>query len=302
MADLSTEYCGLELSNPFLVAASPLTADLASAKQLQSAGAAGIILPSLFEEAVNDNASALTAYINKIQDYKSALNVPVIASLNGVSEGGWLDHAATLEQAGCDAIELNVYYIAADAKESSDQIERRYIDLVYKLRAHISIPLSIKITHQFSSVAHLVKRLEETGVDGVVLFNRFYLPDIDIDTMTVSPTLQLSTSQECLLRIRWVAILREQIKLSLGVTGGIHTVDDVLKALLAGADAIQLCSVLFQQGIEALTQLNEQLNSWVETSEYESVNAFKGKMSAGKVSDPSSYERSNYRQVLASNR
>lgn len=301
MADLSSLYCGLKLANPLLVSASPLTAELASAKQIQSAGASGLVLPSLFEEAVQRNANMLSSYSDKIKSYKDALDIPVIASLNGITEGGWLDHAARLEQAGCDAIELNIYYIAANVKESSDQIERRYIDLVYKLRAEIGVPIAVKLTHQFSSVAHLVKRLEDTGVNGVVLFNRFYLPDIDVESMTVTPTLQLSNSSEALLRIRWIGILRDQVRLSLAATGGMHNLDDILKTLLVGADAIQLCSVLFQKGVEELGRLRDELDQWLEEKGYDGVDAIKGLMSYGRASDPSGFERVNYLQVLEQN-
>lgn len=301
MADLSSVYCGLTLANPFIASASPLTAELSSVKQLQQAGAAAVVLPSLFEESVKHKASVLDDYADKIKSYKDALNVPVIASLNGITEGGWLEHAARLEKAGCDAIELNIYYIAANVNESSDQIERRYIDLVYKLRSHIGVPIAVKLTHQFSSVAHLVKRLEDTGVDGVVLFNRFYLPDIDIDSMKVLPSLQLSSSNEALLRIRWIGLLRDQVRLSLSATGGMHCLDDALKALLVGADSIQLCSVLFQKGVGEINRLRDQLEQWLDEKGHDGVDNIKGTMSYGRVPDPSAFERANYLQVLEEN-
>ncbi|MBA57051.1 MAG: dihydroorotate dehydrogenase [Pseudomonadales bacterium] len=301
MADLSSVYCGLLLKNPLIASASPLTAELASAKQLQSAGAGAVVLPSLFEESVRSDESLLNRYADKIKSYKDALDIPVIASLNGVTEGGWLDHAKYLEEAGSDAIELNIYYIAASVRESSDQIERRYIDLVYKLRAQIGVPIAVKLTHQFSSIAHLVKRLEDTGVNGVVMFNRFYLPDIDVETMSVTPSLQLSNSSESLLRIRWIGLLRDQVKLSMAATGGMHSLDDVLKTLLVGADAIQLCSVLFEKGIDELTRLRDQLEHWLDKKGYDGVESIKGLMSYGKVKDPSGFERANYLQVLEEN-
>ena len=301
MADLSSTYCGLFLKNPLIASASPLTAELASAKQLQSAGAGALVLPSLFEESVRSDGSLLNRYADKIKSYKDALDIPVIASLNGITEGGWLDHAKYLEQAGCDAIELNIYYIAASVSESSDQIERRYIDLVYKLRAQIGVPIAVKLTHQFSSVAHLVKRLEDTGVNGVVLFNRFYLPDIDVETMSVTPSLQLSNSSEALLRIRWIGLLRDQVNLSLAATGGMHSLDDLLKTLLVGADAIQLCSVLFEKGMDELGRLRDQLEHWLDQKGYDGVESIKGLMSYGRVKDPSGFERANYLQVLENN-
>ena len=301
MADLSSDYCGLTLANPFIASASPLTAELTSVKQLQQKGAAAVILPSLFEESVARSGSVLNEYADKIKSYKDALDIPVIASPNGITEGGWLEHAACLEQAGCDAIELNIYYIAASVKESSDQIERRYIDLVYKLRAQIGVPISVKLTHQFSSVAHLVKRLEDTGVNGAVLFNRFYLPDTDVESMTVMPSLQLSNSNEALLRIRWIGLLRDQVALSLSATGGMHTIDDALKALLVGADSIQLCSVLFEKGIDEIGHLRDRLEQWLEDNDHPGVAAIKGLMSYGRVADPSAFERANYLQVLEEN-
>ena len=299
--DLSTQYSGLALGNPLLAAASPLTGDLASAKQLQSCGIAGLIMPSLFEEAIQHDPKLLQSYADRIKSYKDALNVPVIASLNGITESGWLEHGSKLEQAGCDALELNVYYIAASAEESSDQIERKYINLVYKLRSHIAIPLAVKLTHQFSSVPNIVKRLEETGIDAAVIFNRFYSPDIDLDTLTVAPSLKLSNSDESLLRIRWIAILREQVKLSLSASGGFHTVDDIVKALLVGANSVQLCSVLFQQGIDVIAKLLDGLQNWLEKSPFDSVQQLQGHLSYGNLDDPSAYERQNYLQVLEAN-
>lgn len=300
--DLSTRYCGLALNSPLIASASPLTAELASARQLEAAGVGAIVLPSLFEEMVKADPLQLKRYVDRIARYKDGLSIPVIGSLNGVTEGGWLEQAARLEQAGCDALELNVYYIAASVRESSDHIERRYIDLSYKLRSHIGIPVSLKLTHQFSSIAHLVKRLEEAGVDGVVLFNRFYLPDIDLETLNISPTLHLSTSDESLLRIRWIAILREQVKLSLAATGGFHDVNDVLKAFLVGADAVQLCSVLFQRGADEVGRLLNALQAWMQARGYESLAALRGKLSYGNLADPSGYERANYVSVIEHNR
>ncbi|MEZ5505756.1 MAG: dihydroorotate dehydrogenase-like protein [Gammaproteobacteria bacterium] len=298
---LATRYCGLQLKNPLIASASPLTAELASAQKLEAAGIAAVVLPSLFEEAVRVDTANLERYVDRIKRYKDALSIPVIGSLNGITEGGWLEQASRLEQAGCDALELNIYYIAANVNESSDHIERRYIDLVYKLRAHIGIPVSVKLTYQFSSIAHLIKRLEDTGIDGAVLFNRFYLPDIDLETLCINPALQLSTSSEALMRIRWIAILRDQVKLSLAATGGFHSVDDVLKALLVGADAVQLCSVLFQHGPDEVRRLLGALESWMDSKGYASLRTLQGKLSYGNLKDPSGYERSNYLAVLEKN-
>ncbi len=299
--NLSTRYCGIQLKSPLIASASPLTADLASAQQLELAGVGAVVLPSLFEEAVKEDSRHLDQYVDRIRRYKDHLQVPVIGSLNGITEGGWLEQATRLEQAGCDALELNVYYIAASADESSDRIERRYIDLVYKLRAIIGIPVSVKLTYQFSSIAHLVKRLEETGIDGVVLFNRFYLPDIDLDTLSISPVLHLSQSTEALMRIRWIAILRDQVTMSLAATGGFHSVDDIVKAVLVGADAVQLCSVLFQQGVDVVPRLLAGIEAWMSQKGFESLDALKGQLSYGNLQDPSGFERSNYINVLVKN-
>lgn len=298
---LTSQYCGLQLKNPLIASASPLTAELASAQQLESVGIGAVVLPSLFEEAVQADARSLDRYVDRIKQYKDTLGIPVIGSLNGITEGGWLEHSARLEEAGCDALELNVFYVAANAKESSDEIERRYIDLGYKLRMHIGVPISIKLTYQFSSLAHLVKRLEDTGVDGVVLFNRFYLPDIDLDSMTVNPILHLSNSDESLMRVRWIAILRDQVNLSLAATGGFHQVDDILKAMLVGADAVQLCSVLFQRGVDEVARLLEGMEAWMSSKGYDSVQALKGIMSYRNLKDPSGFERLNYLEVLDKN-
>ncbi|MAR93000.1 MAG: dihydroorotate dehydrogenase [Pseudomonadales bacterium] len=301
MADLSVQYCGTTLASPLLVSASPLTATLPAARALQEAGAAGVVLPSLFEESVNSDSQLLDAYCDRLKQYKDELDIPVFASLNGVTQGGWLDHAERLQQAGCDGIELNIYYVAANVNESSDQIERRYIDLVYQLRSHIGLPMAVKLSQHFSSVAHLIKRLEDTGIDAVVLFNRFYQPDFDIETLTVTPSLQLSTSQELLLRVRWVALLRQQVRLGLAVTGGVHEVPDLIKALLAGADAVQLCSVLFAKGNSELARLRDGLEQWLEDHNHSAVTEIQGIMSQGRLRDPSVLERANYREVLQQN-
>lgn len=296
--DFRTQYCGLSLKNPLVASASPLTGELASVQKLEKAGVGAIVLPSLFEESVQADPGASTRYVDRIRQFKDALSVPVIGSLNGITEGGWLEQASRLETAGCDALELNVYYVAASVDESSDDIERRYIDLAYKLRAQIGIPVSMKLTFQFSSIAYLVKRLEETGIDGVVLFNRFYQPDIDLESLTIKPVLQLSNSGEVLMRTRWVAILRDQVKLSLAATGGFHSADDIIKALLAGADAVQLCSVLFQQGLDEVARLKDGLQAWMERKNFASVQSLQGILSYGNLKDPAGFERLNYLDVL----
>lgn len=298
MADLTTRYCHLALNNPLVVSASPLTSNLDSVKSLERAGASAVVMPSLFEEAINADSEHLARYLDTVKQFKDELSIPVIASLNGVTEGGWLAQSEQLVQAGCDALELNIYHVAASVDETSDMVERRYIDLVYQLRSHIAVPISIKLSHHFSSLANLVKRLQETGIDGAVLFNRFYVPDIDLERLDVEPKLVLSHSQESLMRIRWIAILREQVRLSLAATGGFHDAQGVIKAILAGADAVQLCSVLLQRGNEELAVILEQLDLWMENNEMVSIESIKGRLSYGNVADPSAYERQNYLQVL----
>jgi len=326
MADLRTRYLGLELDHPLVPSASPLSRDLDTARRLEDAGASALVMYSLFEEEVRHeeqkmlrflheqdigHAEAetylpmLDAYASELDDYleqvaalKSALDIPVIASLNGISLDGWIEHGKLLQEAGADALELNVYYVAADTEESSAEVEGRYVQLLRELKRQVTLPITMKLSPQFSSVTHMVKLLESAGADGVALFNRFYQPDIDLDTLEVIPTLELSSSTEALLRIRWVAILYGQVNLSMAVTGGIHTVEDVLKALLAGADVTHLCSALLQHGPHRLTEIREEMHAWLEEHEYESVQQLKGSVSRRYAIDPVVFERANYINVL----
>lgn len=298
MVDLSTTYCHLSLKNPLIVSASPLTGSLESVCALEQAGAAALVMPSLFEEAIQADANQLLTYLDRVRQFKSELSIPIIGSLNGITEGGWLEHAEKLEQAGCDALELNIYYVAANINETSDSVERHYIDLVYQLRSKIGIPISVKLSHHFSSLANLVKRLEETGIDGAVLFNRFYVPDIDLDSLEIEPKLALSHPNEALLRIRWIAILREQVRLSLAATGGFHDAESMIKALLVGADAVQFCSVLLKKDITEVTKILKELTDWMAKNDFSSINDMKGKLSYGNAANPSAFERQNYLQLL----
>ena len=260
MIDLSTEYLGLKLDNPLVPSSSPLTGEIDSAKQLEDAGAAALVMPSLFEQAIQreqkqleqfvhsqalgnyeaqsfqpvpeDYTSELDAYLQKIEQLKSALDIPVIASLNGISTSGWIDHGKDLQEAGADALELNVYYIAADPDKTGDEVESRYLQLLGDLREHITIPVTMKLSSQFSSVANMVRKLQQASAQGVVLFNRFYQPDIDLETLEIKPHLDLSTPMESLLRIRWIALLRGHVELSIAATGGFHKTEDIIKALL----------------------------------------------------------------------
>jgi len=326
MIDLSTEYLGLTLDNPLVPSSSPLTAELDSAKKLEDAGASALILPSLFEEAIEqeqkqlerfihsqalghyeaqsyqpvpeDYGSELDTYLECIQQFKAALDIPVIASLNGISSDGWIDSGKELQQAGADALELNVYYIAADPDTSSEEVENRYLQLLSDLREHITIPVSMKLSSQFSSVANMVFKLQQAGANGVSLFNRFYQPDIDLQTLQIKPQLKLSSSVESLLRIRWIALIRGRVDLSIAGTGGFHQATDIIKALLAGADVTCLCSVLLQNGPEYLSVLKQQIETWLELQEYESVQQMQGSVSRFCAINPAALEHSNYMNVI----
>ena len=326
MADLSTEFMGLKLANPLVPSASPLTKDLDTPRRLEDAGAAALVMYSLFEEKIEAEAKHFARflfnqslghgeadsfrpvpdtlksyqenYLEHLQKLKSRLRIPVIASLNGTSQGGWLDYGRALQEAGADALELNIYYLAADGNESSEHVEARYLEILTELKRHIRLPIALKLSPYFSSLTHFVKRLEAAGADGIVLFNRFYQPDIDLETLQVVPRLTLSSSQESLLRIRWMALLYGRVRLSMAVTGGFQQPSDILKAMLAGADVVQLCSVLLERGPSHVSELLTELQSWLIKQGYESFAQLKGSISQQHAIDPSAYERANYVQVL----
>jgi len=328
MIDLSTEYLGLKLANPLVPSSSPLTGVLDSAKRLEDAGASALVLPSLFEQAINyeqtqleqfvhsqalghseaqsyqpvpeDYSSELDNYLERIHQFKASLDIPVIASLNGISTSGWIDSGKELQQAGADALELNVYYIAADPDTSSEDVENRYVQLLTDLRQHVSIPVTMKLSSQFSSVANMVLKLQQAGAHGVSLFNRFYQPDIDLETLRIKPQLELSTPMESLLRIRWIALIRGRIDISIAATGGFHTADSIIKALLAGADVTHLCSVLLQQGPGCIVKLKHSITQWLEQHEYESVAQMKGSVCKSTAINPAALEHSNYLDVIKS--
>ena len=332
MIDLSTEYLGLKLKNPLVPSSSPLTGDLDSARELEDAGASALILPSLFEESILASEAAaarfiheqdigfgeagsflpipddstyqseLDEYLHYIQTLKSSLSIPVIASLNGISTEGWTRYGKQLQEAGADALELNVYYVAADIFESGAEVEARYLNVLRELKQHVTVPVTMKLSSQFSSVGHFVRSLQEAGAQGVSLFNRFYQPDIDLQTREVVPTISLSSSYENLLRIHWVATLFGKVDLSLAVTGGVHTAEDALKALMAGADVTHLCSVLLKQGPQALAEIEQGMREWMVEHEYQSVQQLKGSVCRDRAIDPSAYDRANYVQVMHSHR
>lgn len=324
--DLSTTYLGLALKSPLVPSASPLGREIASIRQLEDAGAAAIVLPSLFEEQVTrsqvdldhfmsrdaDSFSEASSFFPELSTYnlgpdsylehvakaKAAVNVPIIASLNGVTDSGWLEYARLLEKAGADAIELNVYLVAADAFESGVAVERRYLDILSHVKSSVSIPVSMKLGPYFSSFAHFARELDLAGVDGLVLFNRFYQPDIDLEAREVVPNVQLSTSSSTRLPMRWIAILYSRIEADLAASSGIHTGRDALKLLMAGASVTMVASALLKNGPAHLRLIEAQMRQWMEENEYESVQQLRGALSQKSCPDPSAFERTNYMKGL----
>jgi dihydroorotate dehydrogenase (fumarate) len=328
MPDLGTRYLGLPLRTPLVASSSPLTGTLDGLRRLEDAGAAAVVLPSLFEEDLTQEALAVHGvleagtgtfaealdympdlasydagpdrYLGLLAAAKRALGIPVLASLNGTTPGGWIEHARSIQEAGADALELNLYQVAADPTHSSADLERRDLELVSALRQELRIPLAVKLSPYFTALAHFASLLAAQGADGLVLFNRFYQPDFDLETLEVAPHLRLSASQELLLPLRWIAILRGRVALSLAATSGVHTPEDVLKVLLAGADAAMLASALLERGPALLSELEGAIARWMDEREYESVEQLKGSMSQGASPDPEAFERSNYRRTLRS--
>jgi dihydroorotate dehydrogenase (fumarate) len=328
MTDLSTNYLGLTLKNPIVVSPSPLCEDLGAVRRMEDAGAAAVIMQSLFEEQLtlesNDLdrylshgtesfAESLTyfpdmtrynlgpdGYLEHLRRVKAAVGIPVLGSLNGVSTGGWISYAKKIEEAGADGLELNVYYIPTNPEMSGAQVEQMYLDLVRDVRASVRIPVAVKLGPYFSAMANTAHRLDQAGADALVLFNRFYQPDFDLDKLEVVPNLRLSTSDELRLRLRWAAILFGHIRCDLAITGGIHTADDVLKAMMAGAKVAMTTSALLMHGVEHLTTLRAGVVSWMEEHEYESIRQMQGSMSQKSVAEPAAFERANYMRVLRS--
>ncbi len=325
--DMSTTYMGMRLANPIVPSASPLTGKLDTLRQLQDAGAAAVVLPSLFEEQVEHEAMAVHhslefgaeasaeasgGYFPEMDDYntgprrylehleaaKAALDIPVVASLNGTSRGGWTLYARLCEEAGADAVELNVYLIAADPHVPGARIEQQYVDLVDAVRQSVSVPLAVKVGPYFSSMAHMAGRLAAAGADGLVLFNRFYQPDVDLETLDVRPDLELSSSTELRLPLRWIAMLSGRVGASLAATTGVHTHEDVVKLILAGADVAMMASALLLRGPAHLGKVLEQLRAWFVAREYSSVEQAKGSLSRRHAPDPAAYERANYMRTL----
>jgi dihydroorotate dehydrogenase (fumarate) len=328
MIDLSTDYLGLKLKNPLVPSASPLSKNLDTALRLEDAGAAALVMHSLFEEALQaedamvdrfllhadlghaeadgflpdhgEYQGGLERYLSHLHQLKRRLGIPVVASLNGVSSSGWVALGRELEQAGADALELNVYHVAADSLASGAAVEARYLELLTELRRVVSLPIVMKLSPFFSSLPHFVQQIEQAGAQGVALFNRFYQPDIDLDAMRMTDELHLSHPDEALLRIRWIAILHGRTRLTLAATGGVHSQDEALKLLLAGADVVHLASCLLQHGPDKLTEILASIQNWMEEKEYESVAQLKGSMSQKNLPDPSVLARASYLRVLDS--
>jgi dihydroorotate dehydrogenase (fumarate) len=299
MADLRTRYLGLELRSPLVASASPLTGSLDGLAKLEAAGAGAVVLPSLFEEELEE-ASRPAAYLTLVSQARQALSVPVIASLNGVSRSGWVRYATRMEQAGADAVELNIYYVSSRPGRSGSEVEWHYLDVVRSVRRAIQIPLAVKLSPYFSSLANLAGQLAEAGANGLVLFNRFYQPDVDIEALEVAPRLELSTSVELRLPLRWVAILHRRFGVSLAASTGVHTAEDVVKVLLAGADVAMTTSALLRHGPDHLRLLESGLRDWMDRHHYETVDQLRGLLSQRSIPDPAAFERANYIMTLAS--
>ncbi len=327
--DLTTHYLGLKLKNPIVPSASPLAANVDNVKKMEDNGAAAVVMYSLFEEQIVHEQKELDAfltqgtdtfaealsyfpepeefhnvhaeeYLEQIRKLKEAIDIPVIGSLNGVSAGGWMDYAKKIEQAGADALELNIYYIPTDPSLTSEQIEKMYLEDVKKVKETVTIPVAVKVGPFFTAFANMAKKLVDAGADGLVIFNRFYQPDIDIEALEVVHDLEFSTSYELRLPLRWLAILYGNVKASLAATTGIHTGEDVLKAVMAGADVTMMASVLFQKGIKHIARVLSDIKYWMEAHEYESIEQMKGSMSLKSLAEPAAYMRANYMKTLQS--
>jgi dihydroorotate dehydrogenase (fumarate) len=300
--DLSTTYLGLELPHPLMTGASPLVDDLDVVKRLEDAGAAAIVMHSVFEEQIAGTQLAAHGgfvvradrYLEQVRRLKATVGVPVIGSLNGTTPEGWIDYAKQVEDAGADALEMNFYHVATDPEESGELVEARVLDIVERVRGTVRIPIAVKLAPFFSSLPHLAKQLDTAGADGLVLFNRFYQPDIDPEMLEPVPRLRLSTSDDLLLRVRWIAILSGRVRASLAITGGVLSGLDAVKAILAGAHAVQMVTAIYEHGPEYLAVVRRELSHWLDQHEYESLKDAQGSLSLARRPDASSFERDKY--------
>jgi dihydroorotate dehydrogenase (fumarate) len=328
MIDLSTTYMGLKLGNPIVASASPLCDSLDKIRLLEDHGIAAVVLPSLFEEQLIVDSESVEAdlsrgaeafsesasffprlmtynlgpygYLELIRKAKESVSVPVMGSLNGVSPSGWIQYARDIEQAGADAIELNIYSLVTNSARTAFEVEKDYCHLVREMRENLTIPIAVKISHFFSAIANFASHLDTSGANALVLFNRFYQPDLDIEQLEVVPSLTLSHPSELLLRLHWVAIIHGHINADLAITGGVHGAEDVLKSMMVGARVAMMTSALLQYGVEHLDAVRAGIIRWMEEHEYESIHQMCGSMSQRNVPDPAAYERANYMRVLSS--
>ena len=330
MIDLSTTYLGLKLKNPLVPSSSPLMQSVDSIKRMEDAGASAVVLHSLFEEQIVSDglhldqmldqgtysfAEALTTfpemqsynmgpdgYLTHIQKVKQAVGIPVIGSLNGVSTGRWIDYAKKIQEAGADALELNMYYLAADTGSSCTEVEKMQVDLLRAIKANLRIPVAVKLGASYTAFANFARQLDQAGANGMVIFNRFYQPDFDLDNLEVVSNLNLSTSAELRQRLRWVAILYGRINADMAITGGVHTAEDMVKCMMAGAKIAMTTSALLHDGIDRIRPMLADLVAWMEKHEYESIKQMQGSMSQKSVAYPAAFERANYIKVLKSYR
>ncbi len=326
--DLSTTYLGLKLKNPLVASSSPMCEDVGNVRRIEDAGASAVILHSLFEEQIevdndeldrfltesSETSAEATShfpemtsrttgpenYLKHIVKCKQAVHIPVIASLNGTSAGGWISYAKQMEQAGADALELNIYNIAVDPNRTGEQVEQQYVDLVRAVKAEVKIPVAVKLGPYFSSMANMARKLDAAGADGLVLFNRFYQPDYNLETLEVVPNLILSNSHELFLRLHWIAVIYGTVKADLALTGGVHTAADIVKSMMAGAKIAMMTSALLKRGISYLDTLSTELLIWMGEHEYDSIKQMQGSMSRNAVPQPRAFERANYLKVLSS--
>jgi dihydroorotate dehydrogenase (fumarate) len=328
MVDLTTTYLGLKLKNPLVASPSPLSEKVSNIQHMEHEGIAAVVMYSLFEEQIIHESLELDhfltrgtetfaeaisylpdmgkfslapeVYIETLAKAKKAVNIPVIGSLNGVSSGGWIHYAKKIQDAGADALELNLYYLPTDPNLTSGELEDNYVKLVSDVRAEINIPLAVKLSPFFTALPNMARRLVDAGANGLVLFNRFYQPDFDLETLEVAPHLVLSTSQELRLPLRWIAILYGKLQADLALTTGVHTAEDAIKAIMAGASVAMTTSALLKQGPGVISAILNGMEAWMTERDYESIQQMKGSMSQGAVAEPAAFERANYMKVLGS--